>query len=120
MASCEYLVPMSASSIKALSLLAAFALFGAGSDAAAADAASKPLTAPPALSDVKPIPPSRSELPDAAFKKLDIAGKGYVTRDDTHELDGFDAVFERNDRNHDGRLDPDEFKRAWAMYAGPQ
>ena len=69
---------------------------------------------------MKPIPPSRSELPDAAFKKLDVSGKGYVTRDDTHELEGFDAVFDRNDRNHDGRLDADEFKRAWAMYAGPQ
>lgn len=111
---------MNASSIKAFTFVAAFAALGPAYAAAGADAAVKPLTAPGAVSDVKPIPPSRSELPDAAFKKLDITGKGYLTRDDTHELDGFDAVFERNDRNHDGRLDPDEFKRAWAMYAGPQ
>lgn len=111
---------MNVSSIKALSLLAAFALLGVGNALATADVASKPLTAPGALSDVKPIPPSRSELPDAAFKKLDVSGKGYVTRDDAHELEGFDAVFDRNDLNHDGRLDPAEFKRAWAMYAGPQ
>ena len=111
---------MNASSLKALSILAALTASGFGSVASAADVGSQPLTAPGAMSDMKPIPPSRSELPDAAFKKLDVAGKGYVTRDDAQQLDGFNAAFNRADVNHDGRLDQDEFKRAWAMYAGPQ
>ena len=70
-----------------------------------------------AADDAKPIPPSRSELVDSAFKKLDSAHKGYVTRDDTKELEGFDAVFQQNDGNHDGKLMPDEFKRAWNTYS---
>ena len=84
----------------------------------AADAPTKPPAAPAAaVDDAKPIPPSRSELPDSAFKKLDGARKGYVTRDDTKELEGFDAVFQQNDGNHDGKLMPDEFKRAWNTYS---
>ena len=83
-----------------------------------ADAPMKSPTAPTAaVDDAKPIPPSRSELPDSAFKKLDGAHKGYVTRDDTKELEGFDPVFQQNDGKHDGKLTPDEFKRAWSTYA---
>ena len=84
----------------------------------AADAAPAPKAfAPNAIDDARPIPPSRSELPDSAFKKLDIGAKGYVTRDDTKELEGFDPVFQQNDGNHDGKLTQDEFKRAWSTYA---
>ena len=56
-------------------------------------------------------------MPESAFKKLDVAGKGYVTRDDTKELEGFDPVFQQNDGNHDRKLTPDEFRRAWTTYA---
>jgi hypothetical protein len=83
----------------------------------AADPMAKSEPAPAATDEPKPIPPSRSELPDSAFRKLDVAGKGYVTRDDTKELEGFDAVFQQNDGNHDGRLTHDEFKRAWSTYS---
>jgi hypothetical protein len=83
----------------------------------AADAAPRAITPPNAIDDARPIPPSRSELPDSAFKKLDSGGKGYVTRDDTKELEGFDPVFQQNDGNHDGKLTQDEFKRAWSTYA---
>jgi hypothetical protein len=113
-------VGMNRSTMKTFSLLAALAAIGVAGTVAAADTGSKPLTVSPAPSDVKPIPPSRSELPDAAFKKLDAAGKGYVSRDDAQQLEGFGAAFDRADANHDGRLDQDEFKRAWTMYARAQ
>jgi hypothetical protein len=101
-------------------LLAAFLAAGAIAFCGAtlaADAPTKSPAAPAAVDDAKPIPPSRSELADSAFKKLNGVQKGYVTRDDTKELEGFDAVFQQNDGNHDGKLTPDEFKRAWSTYA---
>jgi EF hand domain-containing protein len=99
------------------SVLTAGAIAISGATLAAADAPAKTAVPAAAVDDAKPIPPSRSELPDSAFKKLDGAHKGYITRDDTKELEGFDAVFQQNDGNHDGRLTPDEFKRAWSTYA---
>ena len=66
----------------------------------------------------KPIIPSKAEMADAAFKKLDAAGKGYVTKEDTKGLTGFDNAFQLADANHDGKLDAAEFKNAWASYTG--
>ena len=88
----------------------------------------KPSVAPPqanaantttetAMSE-KPIIPSKAEMADAAFKKLDAAGRGYVTKEDTKGLTGFDSAFELADANHDGKLDVTEFKKAWASYTG--
>ena len=71
-----------------------------------------------ALMAEKPIIPSKAELPDAAFKKLDAAGKSYLSKDDTKGLTGFDQSFEVADANHDGKLDASEFKKAWASYTG--
>ena len=70
------------------------------------------------MAPAKAMAPSKSELPDAAFKKLDASGKGYVTQDEAKTLDGFDQAFKDNDRNHDGRLTQDEFKNAWEEYSG--
>jgi hypothetical protein len=70
------------------------------------------------LMSAKPMIPSKAEMPDAAFKKLDATGKGYVTTQDTKELNGFDKAFQVADANHDGKLDAAEFKRAWASYTG--
>jgi hypothetical protein len=70
-----------------------------------------------AMSD-KPIIPSKAELADAAFKKLDAGGKGYVSKEDVRELSGFDKSFELADRNKDGKLTPEEFGKAWANYTG--
>ena len=70
------------------------------------------------LMSAKAIIPSKAELPDAAFKKLDAGGKGYVTAQDTKELTGFDKSFQIADANHDGKLDAAEFKKAWASYTG--
>ena len=73
---------------------------------------------PSARTATKAIAPSRAETPDAAFKKLDVAGKGYVTQEDTKVLAGFDQAFQANDANHDGKLTADEFNKAWSMYSG--
>lgn len=66
----------------------------------------------------KAAAPSKAESPDMAFKKLDMGGKGYVSKDDTHALSGFDKAFQDNDANHDGKLTQAEFKKAWDEYTG--
>lgn len=66
----------------------------------------------------KPIIPSRAEMADAAFRKLDAGGKGYVSKDDVRDLSGFDKSFQLADANKDGKLDAAEFKKAWADYTG--
>lgn len=80
------------------------------------------VVAPPPLDVAEvvkaPIPPSRSELPGSAFKKLDVAQKGYVTRDDVRELQGFGKAFDAADTRGSGQLDAEQFKRAWESYTG--
>lgn len=79
----------------------------------------KPATdrlAPPEI--VKPVIPSKSEMAESAFKKLDATGKGYVTMEDTRGLDGFDRAFRVADSGHTGKLDFRQFKKAWAEYSG--
>jgi Ca2+-binding EF-hand superfamily protein len=69
-------------------------------------------------SSAKAIPPSKAETADSAFKKLDAADKGYVTRDDAKSVEGFDRTFQSADANHDGKLTGDEFKKAWTTFTG--
>jgi hypothetical protein len=64
------------------------------------------------------ITPSRAELPASAFTKLDSNQRGYVTREDARQLDGFDAAFRTADQDGDGRLNASEFNAAWAIYSG--
>ncbi|HEX4885187.1 MAG TPA: EF-hand domain-containing protein [Casimicrobiaceae bacterium] len=64
------------------------------------------------------ITPSRAELPASAFTKLDSNQRGYVTREDARQLDGFDAAFRAADQDGDGRLNASEFNAAWALYSG--
>jgi hypothetical protein len=70
-----------------------------------------------AMSDT-PIIPSKAELPDAAFRKLDAGRKGYVGREDVKGLSGFEKSFELGDVNKDSKLSPAEFSKAWADYTG--
>ena len=70
-----------------------------------------------AMSDT-PIIPGKAELPDAAFKKLDAGGKGYVSMEDIKGLIGFEKSFKLADTNKDGRLNAAEFRKAWADYTG--
>ena len=62
--------------------------------------------------------PSKAESADAAFKKLDASGKGYVSMDDAKALPGFDKSFQANDANHDGKLTLAAFKKAWEEFTG--
>jgi hypothetical protein len=59
--------------------------------------------------------PAMTESSLTAFEKLDTDHRGYVTRKDTGRLSGH-IEFDSADRNHDGRLDVDEFQRAWSGY----
>lgn len=77
--------------------------------------ASDPL-APPSV--VKPVVPSKAELAESAFKKLDATNKGYVTMEDTSGLDGFAPIFRDFDTDKSGKLDIQQFKKAWARYSG--
>lgn len=94
-------------------LLAAGAL-GAGNFAAADEYL--PPAARAAVEAPRPIPPSKAELVDSAFKKLAV-GKDYVAREDAKALDNFMTIFDAADLNHDGRLNLEEFKKAWTAYA---
>jgi len=52
-----------------------------------------------------PIIPNKAELPDAAFKKLDAGGNGYVSKEDIRGMSGFEKSFQLADANKDGKLD---------------
>jgi hypothetical protein len=72
--------------------------------------------AAPAIIVIEPgTMPSMTEGSLTAFERLDSQHRGYVTRSDTDRLPG-SLNFNSADRNHDGRLDIDEFQRAWADY----
>jgi len=113
---------------KQLSTIAGAVVIGAGMGfagaAGAADYATPPANqaAQPgktmAPADAKMAAPSKSETADAAFKKLDASGKGYVSMDDAKALSGFDKSFQANDADHDGKLTLAEFKKAWQDYTG--
>ncbi|MDD5247488.1 MAG: hypothetical protein PHY45_00785 [Rhodocyclaceae bacterium] len=115
-----------------LSATATWGGFGMGIAAAAdtpqpANPDANPAAAAPPASErtapaeiVKPVLPSKAELADSAFKKLDATGKGYVTLADVSGLGGFDKAFEAADPAHTGKLNLAQFKKAWAMYSGYQ
>ena len=73
---------------------------------------SNPATAMPAAA------PSKSETAPSAFQKLDTTHAGFVTKEQTAKLDGFDKAFTQADKNKDGKLTLDEFKTAWGLYTG--
>ena len=73
---------------------------------------SSPATSMPATA------PSKSETAPSAFQKLDASHTGFVTKEQTAKLDGFDKAFTQADKNKDGKLSPDEFKVAWGIYTG--
>jgi hypothetical protein len=56
--------------------------------------------------------PSQTDSAVQAFDKLDNDHRGYVTRSETDRLQ-LAIPFSEADRNNDGRLDTDEFQRAW-------
>lgn len=62
--------------------------------------------------------PDKSDSAEAAFKKLDRTGKGYVTLEDVAVLPGFASAFTNADSSHLGRLNLIGFKQAWTAYVG--
>ena len=61
--------------------------------------------------------PSKSETAPSAFEKLAMS-RSFVTKEDAGKLDGFARAFSDADRDKDGKLNPDEFAVAWAIYTG--
>lgn len=49
------------------------------------------------------------------FRKLDVNRDGYLGRDETRGMRGFDKAFDEADDNRDGRLDATEFVKAQAI-----
>ena len=61
----------------------------------------------------QPTSPSRTPRTAAdAYRALDTRHRGYLTRDDVQDIQGFS--FEAADTNKDGHLSRDEFARAWS------
>lgn len=98
-------------------LLAALNLPGAHGQLPSADspaASPLPATTPPEI--IKPVPLKELKNADAVFNELDLAGRGYVTRQDTKELIGFGEAFRAVDSKGSGRLTREQFRKAWALY----
>ena len=109
---------ISKTSFRPAQLTAALLFVGMGTVATAGFAQSPGTASPTNPSATMTAPPSKTEAPDSAFKKLDPSAKGYVSKDDAAQLQGFDSAFQRADANKDGKLTQSEFNQAWAIYSG--
>jgi len=54
--------------------------------------------------------------PSDKFRGLDRDGDGFLSRDETGRIEGYDAAFTEADENRDGKLSPDEFTKAEAIH----
>lgn len=56
------------------------------------------------------------EPPSAEFRKLDVNRDGYLSREETRKIRGFEKAFSEADDNRDGRLDASEFVKAQSIH----
>ena len=61
--------------------------------------------------------PSKSDNAITAFRSLDSANRGFVTRAETDRIPGFTG-FDSADTDRDGHLTAEEFATAWKSYSG--
>jgi len=74
---------------------------------------------PPAETTELPnVVPSKFEIAESAFSKLDRGQKGFVSKEDVQVLPDFKKLFPKVDADHDGKLSREEFKVGWYVYAG--
>lgn len=73
-----------------------------------------PSTTPPEI--IKPARMSEPMSADAVFNELDLSRRGYVTRQETRDLIGFDEAFRAVDTKGRGKLTRAQFRKAWALY----
>jgi len=60
--------------------------------------------------------PEPAAAPSAEFRKLDTNHDGYLSRQETGKIRGFEKPFKEADDNRDGRLDADEFVKAQSVH----
>lgn len=64
----------------------------------------------------KPKHATKPERANSVFRILDSTGRGYIKKTDTKAFAGFDLFFDRVDSEHVGKLDGEQFRKAWALY----
>lgn len=89
----------------------------AGAPTGAPSESPLPSTVPPEI--VKPVAPKNLESAESVFRALDINKRGYVTRDETKDLLGFEDAFRAVDKRNSGRLTLEQFRKAWSIYKQP-
>ena len=62
------------------------------------------------------IDPEMTKADSPEFKKLDTNRDGYLSREETRKIRGFDKAFSEADDNRDGKLDAAEFAKAQAYH----
>jgi hypothetical protein len=90
---------------------------GADTPASAPSESPLPSTVPPEI--IKPVAPKKLESAESVFRELDVNKRGYVTREDTKDLLGFEDAFRAVDKRNSGRLTLNQFRRAWSIYKQP-
>jgi len=99
-----------------LNLLLALSLISFSHFTLAADMTEIPS---PDTTELPNVVPSKHEIAESAFTKLDRGQKGFVSKEDVQVLPEFNKrVFPKVDADHDGKLSREEFKIGWYVYAG--
>jgi len=103
--------------LTAAALFAAIGINGAqGGTPGAGQPGTSPLPSTTPREIIKPAQMSELMSADAVFNELDLSRRGYVTRQETKDLIGFDEAFRAVDTKGSGKLTRAQFRTAWALY----